>query len=1151
MLVALSFFASRALTANACSGTLHLLIANEWGPTLQDIYLCDDNGNCVIAGGSVESGVENEFDVTVNAGQHYVYTAHIYENDVDFYMDIYPQLQDGFIDDLYDCYSEGGDFISPVTYTISTTDSPSNGGTTSGGGIANCGQRVTVTATPASGYAFTSWTEGGTVVSTAASYVFTVTGNQTLVAQFSPIVSVVATTPTTSHSGSAAGQFTVYRTGPTTAALNVTVQATGTAVSGTDYQGIGTTVTIPIGYSSTTIPVNPYFTTATANQTVILTVQGGTGYAMGSPASDTVTIQPAPTVSIAATVPIAYEGSGDPNESSGDPGVFTITRVSSSTSGPLTVNVQASGTATADVDYPAINPQITIPAGANSVKVCVWPSQDNINDAPNTVGLSLVSGNYFLGASASATVSIHSDPAAPLADPKSYYGNSFITKWYGGNDGSLPEPTGTIPPDPAYITTMVDSPAATGDPISGYVDVPNGPGPFPLVLIKHGDSYDSPGFRYLCDSLASHGIIAVSVENSGDLDSFIEHIQQFAVWNNTVGHPLYGRVDTNRIMLVGHCSGGGLVAAAAIAYNGMVAGNPVKGIVGLDSVGFIGVTAGYGPVNFPLNFLYLNPTRGHHQESSDNYDQVESIDRGGNPTANANAFQALTWIVGGCHRYFSSDIDVDSSDFNPTISREDQQNVVKVYVGAMAQALLLGQPQYLKFLQSYRFAAGDLPAGVLCLSESQPPSRKFIDHFGWNANYGFDKSSLVPPLMGSGANSWSPVTAGGTKTIPYPFSSTYGWFQWTDSSQYFQVSFPGGLSSSGYSYLALRIGVDTTSPGGVTQHLKLITQDTSGNSASFGFSLPYPDKPAGWPVTPFPTLQTVRIPLHGLSVAGVNINQIASITLAPETAPSTAGSVVFDDIQLCTGDLGVPITPGPTQVTISTSPSPANGGMTGGDGTYLTGSSVTASAMPASGYPFINWFDPAPGVVVSPGLNTNYTFTANVNRALVANFGQAYTITTSPSPATNGTNGTAAGAGTFTAGSTVTVTATELPGCLFKNWTENGVPVSSTATYTFTVTGNRNLVANFQPGYRIVTSSLSALGGAGFINGPGFLSGFGDHSVWAPGSMVTVIATPDPAAPPSTVFQGWMENGVPVSSAATYEFPATQNRNLVAVFSLQ
>lgn len=53
------------------------------------------------------------------------------------------------------------------------------------------------------------------------------------------------------------------------------------------------------------------------------------------------------------------------------------------------------------------------------------------------------------------------------------------------------------------------------------------------------------------------------------------------------------------------------------------------------------------------------------------------------------------------------------------------------------------------------------------------------------------------------------------------------------------------------------------------------------------------------------------------------------------------------------------------------------------------------------------------------------------------------------------------GAGSYTIGSQCTVTATANPTYTFVNWTENGTQVSSNATYTFTVSAERNLVANF------------------------------------------------------------------------------------------
>ena len=69
-------------------------------------------------------------------------------------------------------------------FTVSVSANPANGGTVIGGGSYQGGQTCTVTATAQAGYTFVNWTENGNQVSTEASYTFTVTGNRTLVANF-------------------------------------------------------------------------------------------------------------------------------------------------------------------------------------------------------------------------------------------------------------------------------------------------------------------------------------------------------------------------------------------------------------------------------------------------------------------------------------------------------------------------------------------------------------------------------------------------------------------------------------------------------------------------------------------------------------------------------------------------------------------------------------------------------------------------------------------------------------------------------------------------------------------------------------------------------------------------------------------------------
>ena len=79
-----------------------------------------------------------------------------------------------------------GDFaITPnQVFNVNVSANNNNYGTVSGAGQYNYNESCTVTATPADGYMFTSWTNNGNVVSTNAEYTFNVTSNVDLVANF-------------------------------------------------------------------------------------------------------------------------------------------------------------------------------------------------------------------------------------------------------------------------------------------------------------------------------------------------------------------------------------------------------------------------------------------------------------------------------------------------------------------------------------------------------------------------------------------------------------------------------------------------------------------------------------------------------------------------------------------------------------------------------------------------------------------------------------------------------------------------------------------------------------------------------------------------------------------------------------------------------
>ena len=217
--------------------------------------------------------------------------------------------------------------------------------------------------------------------------------------------------------------------------------------------------------------------------------------------------------------------------------------------------------------------------------------------------------------------------------------------------------------------------------------------------------------------------------------------------------------------------------------------------------------------------------------------------------------------------------------------------------------------------------------------------------------------------------------------------------------------------------------------------------------------------------------------------------------------------------------------------TVTVSANPSNGGTASGGGSFTHGQSCTVTASANTGYTFSNWTEN--GSVVSS--SANYTFNVEGNRSLVANFTlNTYTITATANPS-NG--GTASGAGNYNYGSSCTLTATAASGYTFTNWTDNGSAVSSNANYTFTVEGNRNLVANFTAITYTITVSANP-------SNSGTTSGGGTYTH---GQSCTVIAT----SADGYTFMNWTENGSMVSNDANYSFTVTSNRSLVANFEEQ
>lgn len=123
-------------------------------------------------------------------------------------------------------------------------------------------------------------------------------------------VTVTSTVATATEAGPTNGQFTVTRSGDTTAPLTVLYTVTGSATPGDDYVALPGTVTIPAGAASASIPVVPIDDPLIEpNESVVLTVTATADYSVGSPGTALVTIVsddlPPDLVISALTVPAA------------------------------------------------------------------------------------------------------------------------------------------------------------------------------------------------------------------------------------------------------------------------------------------------------------------------------------------------------------------------------------------------------------------------------------------------------------------------------------------------------------------------------------------------------------------------------------------------------------------------------------------------------------------------------------------------------------------------------------------------------------------------------------------------------------------------------------------------------------------------------
>jgi hypothetical protein len=95
--------------------------------------------------------------------------------------------------------------------------------------------------------------------------------------------------------------FVVTRTGTAAQPLEVHLSWGGTAVPGVDYNTPPTSVTLAAGSSELVLSAG--ITSTSANKTLVLTIDGGSGYAVGDPSTATAHVEVAVITPACAVAP--------------------------------------------------------------------------------------------------------------------------------------------------------------------------------------------------------------------------------------------------------------------------------------------------------------------------------------------------------------------------------------------------------------------------------------------------------------------------------------------------------------------------------------------------------------------------------------------------------------------------------------------------------------------------------------------------------------------------------------------------------------------------------------------------------------------------------------------------------------------------------
>jgi hypothetical protein len=279
-------------------------------------------------------------------------------------------------------------------------------------------------------------------------------------------------------------------------------------------------------------------------------------------------------------------------------------------------------------------------------------------------------------------------------------------------------------------------------PLNGRVWYPQGDGPFPLVLVVHGnhvmEEFSDPGYAYLGELLASRGFIMVSVDENffngswlSDLDNengargwlLLEHLSAWRGWSRSRGNPFYGKVDMDDVALIGHSRGGEAAAVAALfnrlprfpddANVAFDFGFGIRSVIAIAPSDQQYKPAGQRTPLAGVSYLALQGAHDADVSSFAGDRQYQRVDLGGA----AYLFKASLYAYRANHGQFNSVWgDADAGwprslllNRRPLLAPAAQRRIAEVYVAAFLEATLHHDLRYVPLFRDVRRGAAWLP----------------------------------------------------------------------------------------------------------------------------------------------------------------------------------------------------------------------------------------------------------------------------------------------------------------------------------------------------------------------------------------------------------------------------------------------------------